>query len=264
METSKFFKRGLTVIIVLLSIMLISTQDSYAVARFGTRCQADYENNWQEKLPYSWNRCAGFNNELDDTDTKVFYYNLHGAQTRFSSCDGCGAGVDNVHLFYVNTHGGGFDNDAALGMWNQNQIAQSNVDNWRFGNNNTGAAFFAQYACETLKFDGKTINRWLNTFKGGLIMATGSHDKLYDSITTDETGEDFADNLQKSKTVKWAWFDGNGDWYTDQDVAVLASGTNENDCKNRRDGVKWQNFGSFPRLRDNQIGWMCWSWISDN
>lgn len=239
-------------------------------ARFGTQCQRDFQNGWLSTLDHTWDRCAGFNNELDDTDTKVFYYNLDGAESNFSTCDGCGAGVDDVHLFYTSTHGGARPNDAALAMWNQNVLAESNQDNWRFGDNNTGVAFFAQYACETLKLDG-IINRWLNTFRGGLIMALGSHDKLFDGSTTDETGEDFADDLQKSKSVKWAWFDGNGDWYAPQDVAVLASGSSqtgannaEADCNFRRDEVKWQNFGNFARWRDNQIGWMCWSLIDDN
>ncbi len=253
------------------AILIGAPVASEAVARFGTRCQADYQNGWQDTLPYMWNRCGWFNNELDDTDTKVFYFNLHGAESRFSTCDSCGTGADDVHLYYVGTHGGGWANDAVLAMWDQNALAESNNDHWRYGDENSQLAFFSQYACETLRLDGKTIQRWVNTFRGGLIMATGSHDKLYDGITTDETGEDFADGLQKSKTVKWAWFDGNSDWWEDQDVAVLASGSvntgahnSEADCNYRRDHVKWQNFGGYARWRDGQIGWMCWSWITDN
>jgi len=271
MKIHRGFVRWLIFLFVLLGVMSFTT-DSYAAARFGTRCQSDYQNGWQETLPYAYDRCSGFNNELDDTDIKVFYYNLHGSESRFSTCDGCGAGVDNVHLFYVSTHGGGWSNDAVLTMWDKNSLAESNNDKWRFGNNDTGAAFFAQYACETLKHnDGKTWDRWINTFRGGLIMAMGSHDKLWDGLTTDETGEDFADDLQKSKTVKWAWFDGNGDWAAAQDVAVLATGSSKTaaknakaDCEYRRDNVKWQNFGSYARWRDSDIGWMCWSWIDDN
>src|SRR6266567_488403 len=162
-------------VVIMLSSMFVTTK-TYAAARFGTRCQSDYQNSWQESLPYQWKRCAGFNNELDDTDTKVFYFNLQGpARSRFSTCDG---------------------------------------------------------------------------------------------LTTDETGEDFADGLQKRKKVKWAWFDGNSDWYCDQDVAVFATGSSltgaksaEADCNYRRDNVKWQNFGSYAKWRDSQIGWMCWAYI---
>ena len=102
-------------------------------------------------------------------------------------------------------------------------------------------------------------------------MALGSHDKLWDGLTTDETGEDFADDLQDGKTVKWAWFDGNGDWNADQDVAVMATGSSSTaannasaDCAFRRDQVKWQNFGGFARWRDSQVEWWCRSRIENN
>lgn len=256
----------------LVSALLLVTTSSHAVARFGTRCQRDFQNGWQVTLDYQWDRCEGFNNELDDTDTKVFYFNLKGpAESRYSTCDSCGTGVDDVHLAYTSTHGGNYTNDAVLAMWTQNVLAESNNDSWRFGDENTQCAFFAQYACSTLAMDGKLVTRWRNTFRGGLIMAMGSHDKLYDGWTTDETGEDFADGLQKGKTVKWAWFDGNGDWWCDQDVAVLASGSvntaahnAQADCNYRRDNVKWQNFGGYAKWRDGQIGWWCWAWIDDN
>jgi hypothetical protein len=264
------YARLFLLVVIMLSSMFVTTK-SYAAARFGTRCQSDYQNSWQVLLPYQWKRCAGFNNELDDTDTKVFYFNLQGsAKSRFSTCDSCGTGVDDVHLFYVGTHGGALGTDAALAMWTKSVLAASNTDKWRFGDGGSQCAFFAQYACKTLKLDGKQVNRWLNTFRGGLIMALGSHDTLFDGLTTDETGEDFADGLQKSKKVKWAWFDGNSDWYCDQDVAVFATGSNltgarnaEADCTYRRDNVKWQNFGSYAKWRDDQISWMCWAYIDD-
>lgn len=271
MKIRRVFALLLTCVIILFGVMTVATEDSYAAARFGTRCEKTFENKWQKKLFYSFQRCDWFNNELDDTDTKVFYYNLHGAKSSFSTCDGCGAGVDNVHLLYVNTHGGAWSNDAVLTMWDENSYAQSNGDNWRFGDNDTKAAFFAQYACKTLQKDEKMYARWINTFKGGLIMALGSHDLLYHSITTNEVGEDFADGLQKSKKVKWAWFDGNADWATDQDVAVFASGSSQSgardalaDCEFRRDNVKWQNFQFYQRWRDSQVNKLCFHLISNN
>jgi hypothetical protein len=94
-------------------------------------------------------------------------------------------------------------------------------------------------------------------FRGGLRYALGSHDKLYDGTTTNETGEDFADNLQKGYSILYAWKDANSDWWVDNDVTVVATGANGPDCWARRDFMTWQNFGSFPRLRDNQIGWWC-------
>lgn len=257
----------------LLAAILVPAESALAVARFGTRCQREFQNGWRTTLPYMWDRCGWFNDELDDTDTKVFYWNLHGARNSFSTCDSCGNGVDDVHLLYVGTHGGAInDTNARLVMWDQNVRALSITDNWRYGDENAGVAFFAQYACETLtNGDGNIWSRWRTAFRGGLIMALGSHDKLWDSVTTNETGEDFADDLQKGKVVKWAWFDGNGDWWEDQDVAVMATGSSQTaandasaDCKFRRDNVKWQNFGSFARWRDGQVEWWCRSRIDNN
>jgi len=255
--------------VLFVAAMLLGASQARAQAHFGTLCQADYQNSWKNSLPYSWERCGWFNDELDDTDIFDFYWNLHGARTFYSSCDGCaGIGADTVSLLYTNTHGGAINsNDARLAMWDQNIRARSNTDNWRLGDESRALSIFANYACATLTSadsSSNLANRWTNTFRGGLRMALGSHDKLYDGVTTNECGEDFADNLQDGDSIKWAWFDGNGDWYCDQDVKVLASGTSESNCVSRKNGMKWQNFGSFSRLRDSSVGWFCSSKIDNN
>ena len=244
-----------------------------AQARFGAYCQADFQNGWRETVPYVWNRCGWFMDELDDTDTRAFYWNLHGARPFFSSCDTCGGGADTVRLLYVNTHGGAKgDTNARLTMWEQNVRALSNTDGWRYGDGGPPLGFLSLYACETLNNDdGNIWGRWGGTFRGGLIMARGSHDILNDGVTTDETGEDFADGLQKGKSAKWAWFDGNGDWDADQDVKVMATGSSATgahdasaDCAFRRDTVTWQNAHQYARWRDAAAEWWCTSQIEDN
>ena len=257
--------------VVLGAMLLASGAD--AAARFGARCQADFPGFPNDTLEYAWERCQMFVDKLDNFDTKVFYFNLHGAQSRFApACDQCAAGVDNVHLFYVSTHGVSTTkstDDAILKMWDLDVSARSKTDGWRFGDEATRAAFFAQYACYTLRADDHTVARWLGAFRGGLIMAMGSHDLFYEGAVTNETGEDFAIGLQQGKRVKWAWFDGNADWYADQDVAVLASGSaipaNNAlaDCLDRRDHVKWQTFGGTTRWRDNQVNYICLAAIDD-
>src|SRR5262245_61136153 len=99
--------------------LLFSAHAAHAVARFGTECQADYQNNWQVNLENSWKRCSWFNDELDDTDTKIFYYNLDGAKPYFETTYDQYE-LDNVHLVYVNTHGGGWSDKSVWAMWNQN------------------------------------------------------------------------------------------------------------------------------------------------
>lgn len=265
----QYLSAAIGVVVLILAAMLFGEPKARAAAHFGTLCQADYQNNWRDALPYSWDRCGWFNDELDDTDIKSFYWNLHGARTLYSSCDGCaGMGADTVSLLYTNTHGGAInDTDARLVMWNQDVRARSNTDSWRLGDESIGLSILALYACETLtNADSSTAlkDRWRGTFRGGLRMTLGSHDKLWDGTTTNECGEDFADNLQDGDSVKWAWFDGNGDWYADQDVKVLATGTSSSNCTDRKNSIKWQNFTSFPRLRDSNVKWFCSSKIDNN
>jgi len=243
---------------IVMSLLLVFGASVIAAARFGTGCQREYQNNWQAELSYTWNRCGWFNNELDDTDTKVYYYNLHGAKWWWET-GGDQLTLDNVHLFYASTHGGGWPTKAVWAMWDQNKLAEST--SMRLGDEATGLSILATYSCETLKFnDGKMWTRMGPIFRGGLRYAAGSHDTLYDGVTTDETGEDFADNLQKGHTIKYSWKDGNSDWATDQDVAVMSTGTDKANCEYRRDTMKWQNFSSYPRLRDAQIGWYCYTY----
>src|SRR5262245_54065170 len=167
-------------------------------AVFGTRCQSEFQNGWSVTLPEVWNRCGWFNNELDDTDTKAFYFNLHGARSDFTTCDECNGGPDAVHLLYVDSHGGTNGATAGIFMWDQNSTAITPRDGMRYGDENVGLAILAQYLCRTLSIDSgaNVVARWFPVFQGGMIMATGSHDLVWDGVTTNETGEDFADDLQ--------------------------------------------------------------------
>ncbi len=227
-----------------------------AAARFGTGCQSDYQSNWQTKLSHVWKRCGWFNNELDDTDHKIFYYNLHGAKWWWET-GGDQLTLDKVNLFYSSTHGGAWSNKSVWAMWDNGSLADSS--RMRLGDESYGLSIFATYSCETLKFnDGRMWTRMGPIFRGGLRIALGSHDKLYDSITTDETGEDFADNMQKRHTLKYAWKDANSDWATSQDVTVMATGTSSANCASRRDNMKWQNYTSYGRLRNGAIRYYCY------
>jgi hypothetical protein len=237
--------------------LLIAAQLANA-GRFGTECQRDYQNGWRTMLDHSWERCDWFNAELNDTDTQVYYYDLHGAKPWWENTNE----LDQVNLVYANTHGGGWSDKSVWSMWDSFTRAEST--SMRLGDQSYGASIFSTYACETLKFnDGKQWDRMGSIFRGGLRIATGSHDKVYDSVTTNEVGEDYADNLQKQRTIKYAWKDANSDWYADQDLTVMATGTNQSSCQSRRDNMKWQNFTSYSRLRDGQIGWYCY-WYWDN
>jgi hypothetical protein len=244
--------------------------------QFGTRCQSDFEGGWLTTLDYAYDRCDMFVDELDDSDTSLFNYTLKWGESGFSSDVDDGlvskGGVDSVDLFFVNTHGGAMQKlsdgtvapspDARLALWKKK--TRTFASTWRFGDNSDQARIFSQYACETLRIDDLAYGRWDQVFKGGLQLATGSHDKVYDGETTDEVGEDYADNLQSGMSVKWAWFDGLWDTFIDQDVAIYASSSGSlAECKLRRDWITWQNFDSFAQYRDNNMNRICASWITD-
>ena len=89
---------------------------------FGTMCQEDFENGWQNYLPSTWTRCGGFNNRFDDIATQSFYYNLASGKPAWETTPGnYGAYViDSVYMFFASTHGGAWPTSAVYAMWNQN------------------------------------------------------------------------------------------------------------------------------------------------
>jgi hypothetical protein len=242
-----------------------------ATARFGTYCQQDYENNWRPEAVETWNRCAGFNNKLDDTDTKVFYFDLSNKKYYLEASGDHQAdnkSADDVDLLFINTHGGAWTSPmtSVLTMWNQNTRAYTK--DMRLGDSATwggGLAILAAYACETLKnSDGNLWSRLGPMFRGGLKIALGSHDTLVGSAQTNMCGAYFAANLQSGQTFKRAWLDAlSHDWWEAQDIAVTATGANASDCASRRDNMKWQNYGGYGFLRDNAIGYVCWTTWDD-
>jgi hypothetical protein len=235
---------------------LVGAKEAGAVARFGTYCQQDFQSNWQNNLGVAWDLCAWFNDELDDTDTKVFYWNTHGAKPYYEqSLDQ--VYVEQVNLFFSVTHGGISASSGQIYMWDQNQTAETSL--MRLGDEGWGTAIMSNYSCHLLyRGDNNLWTRWNAAFKGGLKYATGSHDIIWFGTTTNEVGEDYADNLQSSQAIKFAWRDGLSDWNVDQDIAVASFGSTEADCANRRDTMKWQNYVSgYPVIRDGQVQWWC-------
>ncbi len=238
------------------------------MARFGTYCQENYQSGWQVSLSYMNERCNYFNDELDDTDYEAFYFNLSGKKYYLEQYGDHQADLkapDDVDLLYMGTHGGAQTYSSIYAMYDVNQFAYTS--NMRLGDSawwGGGLAILATYSCQTLKVsDGGLVTRWGSVLRGGLKMAVGSHDTLWDGLTTDETGEDFADDLQHGYSIEYSWYDGNTDWYFDQDTAVVATGTNSTNCSSRKDQMTWQSYGNYPFLRDANIGWTCWTYWND-
>jgi hypothetical protein len=81
------------------------------------------------------------------------------------------------------------------------------------------------YACQTIyknDFSSQGYSRYNNIFHG-LHLILGAWGSFWDGWTTEECGEDFADNLIDGWSLRSAWFDGTSDWWCDQEAAVLSA-----------------------------------------
>jgi len=222
---------------------------------------------WQPSLWEAWNTCNWFNDELNDSDTHVFYYNLNGKKFFLESQGDHQANLDapdDVDLLFMYTWGGAWTNTSGWAMWDRNTFAES--ASMRLGDSawwGGGLAVLATYSSWVLLYDNDTnfVNRWLPAMSGGLKHVLASHGILNYGSSTNEVGEDFADELQSGAyypvTVTSAWYHGLSDFWSEQDIATLTTGTDVNDCWLRKDSMRWQDVGSFPFRRDGQIGFMC-------
>jgi len=231
-----------------------SAQAAVTSKNFGTDCQESYENGWQNTLSYVNETCNYFNAAMDDFAHKEYYYNLHGAKTRWET-SGDQHRLERVDLAFSNTHGGAWTNDAVWAMWDDGDLARSS--NMWLGNESKGLSIWATYSCETLAEDGRLWTRWDSVMAGGLRIVAGSHDTVWSSSTTDEIGEDFAENLESGSSVRNSWRSALEDWYHDQDAAVLSTGTNSSDCNSRLVNIDWDNFDNYPRRTGTNPGWWC-------
>jgi hypothetical protein len=209
--------------------------------------------------------CSNFNNQMDNTTNKYFYYNLQGAKSHLEE-----SGYweqydsDNVDLLLINTHGGVDSNTSCLAMWDLWTNACFNA--MKLGDDGRRAKIFSQYACKTLYYgDNRGGFRTGPVFKGGLMYMTGSHDTLKNGYWATDSLEDYASYLQDGDKIKYAWRDGVYDTYYYNDIAVAAPGLDSGylrDGEFRRDTMTWYNFDTdFPRITGNNVTYVAFdSW----
>lgn len=91
---------------------------------------------------------------------------------------------------------------------------------------------------------------------------------MYDGITTDECGEDVADNLTDGDTVSSAWIDGVSDWWVDNHPIVVGPGTSAawnggnvrwNLSPHNTDHI-WGEGSTAADLAPGQQGCLLWRW----
>lgn len=150
-------------------------------------------------LTYTFNRCNGFDAVLRGEDhTRVFYYaNTDCWETDIRDADQGGSDTeyaDAVDLFWIETHGNHTASGQAILLYDtahHNWI--TNSSQWELGEG-TGydAEWIMAYSCSTV--DRDKIEGLANIF-AGLHIYCGAWDSMYDSWTTEECGEDVAENL---------------------------------------------------------------------
>lgn len=238
--------------------------------RFGAYCQKSFQNGWADTLNNVNELCGWFVSQMDETASKIFYFNLVGKKfylEQNGDHQPANDSADDVELLWIGTHGAisSTGNRALFAMWDEDVSADST--NMRYGDSPApggGVDILAAHSCDVLKHnDDKLAVRWGSALRGGLRMIVGSHDTLNDSVTTNEVGEDFADEIQHKASYRNAWKYAVSDIYSSQDATVVATGTSSSNCASRRDGMNWENSQTYARLRDGAIDKTCW-WYWDN
>lgn len=129
--------------------------------------------------------------------------------------------VDDVDLFWIEAHGNRTSDGQAQMLFDTPQTGWRTFSgDWQLGEN-WNAEWIMAFSC-------KTVNRNLLTglwnIFAGLHIYCGAWDNMYDGITTDECGEDVADNLVDGHTVSHSWHDGVSDWAVDNHPITVCVG----------------------------------------
>lgn len=252
-------------LIVVSGIAMLTNFTSPAMAatpHFGVRCQDTFQYTWAPSLDLD-TACSDFISVIQGTWPVDFYFNLHGAQTALYSgtpaetCNSCG-GVDSVDIFVMSTHGTIASNDAhytGYAMWDNKTIAWTS--SMRLGDSGRQAKVLATYSCDTLKNgDGLLPSRWGSVFAGGLKLAVGAHDLLWDG---DESSmQDFASNLVSGMSIGSSWLNAVYNDNNSNNPTVANTGANKADCWSRQGITVGQAMSESP-LRDSKVGYYCWT-----
>lgn len=178
---------------------------------------------WADDLTYTFNRCNGFDQQLREAGhTRSFYWannDCWEVDVRSSTFGGAdNSWADNVDVFYIDTHGNNSSGNALLAYNVRHNEWIGSSANWRLGDNN--AEWIFAYACHTVDLNN-VLGLW--DIYQRLHMFCGSWEDMYDGITTDECGEDVADNLTSGDLVSDAWIDGVSDWAVDNHPICVAA-----------------------------------------
>lgn len=177
-------------------------------------------------LTYTFNRSNGFDSKLRDGGaSQAFYWaETDCFETDIRDRDQGGddaAWVDNVDIFWIETHGNHEADGRARLLYDTPQTQwRTWSDQWQLGEN-WNAEWVMAYACKTVDLNNVT-GLW-NMFDGMHIFC-GAWGDMWDGTTTDECGEDVGDNLIDGDTVSESWIDGVSDWKVDNHPITVCVG----------------------------------------
>lgn len=219
---------------------------------FGIYDAKNHEKGWLDSHDSQWEQGDYFATKLSQSATKLFDDTLASKKERFEDDGTLGGGdaaynsLEYVDLFFTHTHGSVTVTDARWAMWNRYSRALSS--RMRLGDDSRGLSVFASVACNVLRMDGNTVQRWEPVFMGTLRIALGSHDSITCSNDEEWIGWVFADRLQQDWSIKAAWHSGMGYSDNDNDSSVLVTGTTASHCWDRMDHMSWYNLHTYKRL----------------
>jgi hypothetical protein len=221
-----------------------------------------------DDLTYTFNICNGLDENLRDAGhTRGFYWANDDCWEQDLTSTSLGGGdndwADNVDLFFLNTHGNHQSGNALIAYDVKINEWLGNSSRWRLGDNNI--EWLLIYGCETVDLGGPT-SMW-NIFQR-LHEFCGAWGNMWDGITTDECGEDVADNLTSGETVVNSWIDGVSDWWVDNHPIVLAAETGATFnggnflwplTTNNLDHF-WDAGFTASDIFPGNMAWMSWTW----
>ncbi|MCJ7444547.1 MAG: DUF6345 domain-containing protein [Methanotrichaceae archaeon] len=202
-------------------------------------------------MDYAFSVCNGFYEKLIEAGhTCAFYYanddcwerdlrsaTLGGEDTNYG---------DTVDLFFMNTHGG-IDNSGNHYLHYNNPVDNfhGNLTNMRLGDD-YNLEWLLIKACSLV--DLNNVGAVWDMFQR-LHIFCGSWDKMWSGPTTDEVGEDVAQNLIDGEPVYNAWIDGVSDWWEDNHPIVIAAERSET-----WDGINEPDWANTTLFRDHLLG----------
>lgn len=177
-------------------------------------------------LTYTFNRANGFDSELRSAGhNREFYWAETDCWERdIRDTDQGGDDrnyADNVDLLWIEGHGSRDSNDNLRILFDNPQSNwRTTSDTWELGEN-WNAEWIMAFSCKTV--NRNNVGALWDIF-ARLHMYCGAWENMYDGITTDECGEDVADNLTDGDTVADSWIDGVSDWWVDNHPIAVCVG----------------------------------------